>query len=187
MLLPIIKTIALARGLSRELALTAVMVTGIANASGRVISAWLSDRVGRTATVIALCLVTCGASLWMNIAVGIPYIIAVFLIAFAYGGPSGIFPPLVREVFGSRHAGTNFGMVLMALGASSLVFSRVSGSPLGGRRYLRRLFRLLLHDRRPGGSFRGADACRVPPHPRAQALDTIPGLGLRLVGPKLPF
>lgn len=125
-LLPVIKTIALARGLSRELALTAVMVTGIANASGRVISAWLSDRVGRTATVIALCLVTCGASLWMNIAVGIPYIIAVFLIAFAYGGPSGIFPPLVREVFGSRHAGTNFGMVLMALGFSSLVFSRVS-------------------------------------------------------------
>ena len=131
-LLPVIKTIALARGMSGELALAAVMVTGIANATGRVISASLSDRIGRTATVITLCLVTCGASLWMNFAVGIPYVIAVFLIAFAYGGPSGVIPPLVREVFGSRHAGTNFGMVLMALGFSSLVFSGISGALSAG-------------------------------------------------------
>ncbi|MCK7486293.1 MAG: hypothetical protein MZU97_12615 [Bacillus subtilis] len=41
--------------------------------------------------------------------------------------PSGVFPPLVREVFGQRYAGANFGMVLMALGLSSLVFSRISG------------------------------------------------------------
>lgn len=126
-ILPVIKTLALARGMSGEAALAAVMVTGIANASGRIVSAWVSDRIGRTRTVIVLCLVTCGASLWMITAVGAPYVIAVFLIAFAYGGPSGVFPPLVREVFGQRHGGTNFGMVLMALGFSSLVFSRVSG------------------------------------------------------------
>lgn len=126
-ILPVIKTLALARGMSREAALAAVMVTGIANASGRIVSAWVSDRIGRTRTVIVLCLLTCGASLWMITAAGAPYVIAVFLIAFAYGGPSGVFPPLVREVFGQRHGGTNFGMVLMALGFSSLVFSRVSG------------------------------------------------------------
>lgn len=126
-ILPIIKTLALARGMSRELALAAVMVTGIANASGRVASAWISDRIGRGRTVVLLCLITCGASLWLVGAAGIPYVVAVFLVAFAYGGPSGVFPPLVREVFGEKHAGTNFGMVLMALGCSSLVFSRVSG------------------------------------------------------------
>jgi OFA family oxalate/formate antiporter-like MFS transporter len=131
-ILPVIKTMALARGMSRELALAAVMVTGIANASGRILSAWVSDRIGRTRTVIALCLVTCGASLWLVGAVGIPYVIAVFLVAFAYGGPSGVFPPLVREVFGQKHAGTNFGMVLMALGFSSLVFSRISGALSAG-------------------------------------------------------
>ncbi len=126
-ILPVIKTLALARGMSRELALASVMVTGIANASGRIVSAWISDRIGRTRTIVALCLLTCGASLWLVGAVGIPYMVAVFLVAFAYGGPSGVFPPLVREVFGQRYAGTNFGMVLMALGFSSLVFSRVSG------------------------------------------------------------
>ena len=126
-ILPVIKTLALARGMSRELALASVMVTGIANASGRIVSAWISDRIGRTRTILALCLVTCGASLWLVGAVGIPYMVAVFLVAFAYGGPSGVFPPLVREVFGQKYAGANFGMVLMALGLSSLVFSRVSG------------------------------------------------------------
>ncbi len=126
-ILPVIKTLALARGMSRELALASVMVTGIANASGRIVSAWISDRIGRTRTIVALCLLTCGASLWLVGAVGIPYMTAVFLVAFAYGGPSGVFPPLVREAFGQRYAGTNFGMVLMALGFSSLVFSRVSG------------------------------------------------------------
>ena len=126
-ILPVIKTLALARGMSGELALASVMVTGIANASGRILSAWVSDRIGRTRTIIALCLLTCAASLWMIRASGAPYVAAVFLIAFAYGGPSGVFPPLVREVFGQRYAGANFGMVLMALGFSSLVFSRVSG------------------------------------------------------------
>lgn len=131
-ILPVIKTLALARGMSRELALAAVMVTGIANASGRIASAWISDRIGRTRTILFLCLLTCGASLWMIRAAGAPYVIAVFLIAFAYGGPSGVFPPLVREVFGQKHAGTNFGLVLMALGLSSLVFSRISGALSAG-------------------------------------------------------
>lgn len=131
-ILPVIKTLALARGMSRDLALASVMVTGIANASGRIVSAWISDRFGRTRTIIALCLLTCGASLWLVGAVGIPYMTAVFLVAFAYGGPSGVFPPLVREVFGQKYAGTNFGMVLMALGLSSLVFPRVSGALSAG-------------------------------------------------------
>ncbi|HSV55748.1 MAG TPA: MFS transporter, partial [Magnetospirillaceae bacterium] len=127
-LLPVIKTMALARGMSTELAIAAVMVTGMANALGRVVSAWVSDRLGRTAVILVLCLITCVASLWMTAASGASYIAAAFLIAFAYGGPSGVFPPLVREIFGPRHAGTNFGLLLTALGGSSLVFAGVSGS-----------------------------------------------------------
>jgi OFA family oxalate/formate antiporter-like MFS transporter len=44
---PIFITLGTERGLSHELALLGVMVTGIASASGRLVTSWVSDLVGR--------------------------------------------------------------------------------------------------------------------------------------------
>jgi MFS transporter, OFA family, oxalate/formate antiporter len=131
-ILPLIKTIATARGMSKELAIAAVMVTGIANAAGRIIAASVSDKLGRARTMMAMSVITCAASILLNFVAGVPYVIVVFFIAFAYGGPTGVTPALLSDVFGTKYAGTNLGLVLLSLGFSSIVFSKISSALSAG-------------------------------------------------------
>lgn len=126
MLVPFISTIAVSRGMSTGLALIAVMITGLANALGRIVAPAVSDKMGRTNTMIVCYFISAAACIWMIFASGIAYIVAVFLIAFAYGGTSGINPVVVTELFGARNSGANYGLVLASLAVSSICFSMVS-------------------------------------------------------------
>jgi len=128
MLVPFISTIAISRGMSTELALTAVMITGVANSCGRILAPAATDRFGRTNTMILLYIISAFACIWMIFASGIAYIVAVFLIAFSYGGTSGINPVIVTELFGAKNSGANYGFVLSALAFSSIIFSLVNNS-----------------------------------------------------------
>lgn len=125
-IIPYIKTIAMDRGLSTNLALAAVMSTGIANALGRILAPAISDRLGRTNSIIICCIVSAVACLLMISASGPLYILAVFLISFTYGGTSGINPVISTELFGAANSGTNYGLVLISIAASSVVFGKVA-------------------------------------------------------------
>lgn len=128
MLVPLISTIALSRGMSTQMALTAVMITGLANACGRLLAPAVTDRVGRTNTMIILYVISALACISMIFASGLPYIAAVFFIAFSYGGTSGINPVIVTELFGAQNSGANYGFVLASLAFSSVIFALVNSS-----------------------------------------------------------
>jgi MFS transporter, OFA family, oxalate/formate antiporter len=125
-IVPFIRTIAEARGMSTFIALTAIMLSGVANASGRMLMPAVSDRIGRTRSIILCAVISAFACTLMIFAQGIWYIAAVFLIAFAYGGSSGVNPVITTELFGARYSGANYGLVLIGIAASSIVFSRLS-------------------------------------------------------------
>lgn len=132
-LVPFIKTIAGGRGISMDDALLAIMLTGVGNAIGRVVFPALGDKLGRTVPVIFSAIVGCGACILMIFAnTGSVYIAAVFLIAMAYGGGSGCFPVLTRSLFGAKHSGTNYGLVLIFLAISSVTFSGITSSISNG-------------------------------------------------------
>jgi OFA family oxalate/formate antiporter-like MFS transporter len=57
-LVPIIKPLGMLRGLSETAALLTVMLTGAFNASGRLITGLLSDRIGRAASINLMSVIT---------------------------------------------------------------------------------------------------------------------------------
>lgn len=125
-LVPYIKMIATGRGMSNEFALAAVMISGMANAAGRITVPTVSDKIGRIrASIICACVGIAGCLL-MIFATGFPYLIAVFLIAVSYGGCSGISPVMSTQVFGAKNSGTNYGIIMLSLALSSVVFGKIA-------------------------------------------------------------
>jgi MFS family permease len=135
-IVPFITTIALSRGISPGLALIAVMGTGVANALGRILAPLASEKTRRTTVMMLCAIISAAACVLIIFASGAAYIAAVFFIAFSYGGASGITPVIATELFGARYSGANYGLVLVGVGLSSIVFGRlaavfVSGSLTG--------------------------------------------------------
>lgn len=128
---PLLYDLGIARGLTPALATLALSMTGIASAAGRLIMAALSDRLGRRQSICILSLLTVAASIAMILVSGKAYFAAVSLLAFAYGGPSSVNAAITADCFGPRHSGSIYGVVLLALGASSMVFNAVSSHLLG--------------------------------------------------------
>lgn len=128
MLTPLIKSLGLERGLSAGMATLCVSLTGLTNAAGRLLMSSLSDRLGRLRTLALLCGVTLAAALGLTAAGGSAYFALVLLAAFAYGGPAAINPAATADFFGPRSAGTNYGVIMLALGVSSVAFNALSSA-----------------------------------------------------------
>ena len=126
MLNPLIKDLGMSRGLTETAAILCVSLTGVFNASGRFILSALSDRIGRIGTMFILCIVTCCCGLLLTGIGGPAYLVIVLLTAFVFGGPAAIHPAIVSDFFGLKYTGTNYGVVMLGLGFSSLFFNFVS-------------------------------------------------------------
>jgi OFA family oxalate/formate antiporter-like MFS transporter len=89
----------------------------IGDAVGRVAWPWLSDWVGRRAVLAAIFLIQAGLFVGLTLAESS----AVFallgaLVLFCYGGSSGTVAATTADLFGSRHVGSIYGLMLTAWG-----------------------------------------------------------------------
>ena len=125
---PLIKGLGMARGLSQGSALLTVSLTGLTSAAGRLSVAALSDRIGRTLSITLMAIVTMLCSVLLIFVEGHAYLLIILLAAFAYGGAAAIGPAICTDLFGSRYSGRNFGVIMLALGLSSVVFNLVSNT-----------------------------------------------------------
>ena len=57
-IIPFIKNIAMDRGMSAHVGVIAVMLTGAANAAGRILAPMVSDKLGRTRSIIICCVIS---------------------------------------------------------------------------------------------------------------------------------
>lgn len=128
MLTPLIKDLGVSRGLSQGAALLCVSLTGLFNAAGRLIMASLSDKLGRIRTLYVLCGMTIVCALLLVFASGGAYMAVVLIAAFAYGGPAAVNPATSTDFFGPKYSGTNYGVIMLALGVSSVVFNALSNA-----------------------------------------------------------
>ena len=119
---PSFKTFAAERGLGAGAGTVLVMMTGVANALGRLSVPLLSDKIGREKTALTIILVTALCSLFLCFVQGFVFMATVALIAFCYGGYSGIYPVLTADYFGIKNVGSNFGAVMMGFALSALIF-----------------------------------------------------------------
>jgi OFA family oxalate/formate antiporter-like MFS transporter len=124
---PLIKNLGMQRGLTEAAAILVVSLTGIFNAAGRLIMATLSDKLGRITTIVALSALTfIGAVLMILNFQGAGFI------AFGYGGPASTNAAFTTDFFGLKNSGTNYGVIMLALGFSSVLFNTVSAYILKG-------------------------------------------------------
>lgn len=123
---PLLITLGTGRGLTEDTALFGVMITGIASAAGRLVVSWVSDKTGRKKAVLGIAVLTILSVLIMTVAQGVMFLVCVALIAFAFGGSSGVYAAFTAENFGTKYAGTNFGCVMLAFGLSALLSPAIS-------------------------------------------------------------
>lgn len=128
MLTPLIKGLGIERGLSESMALLCVSLTGLTNAAGRLLMASLSDKLGRINTLNILCAMTLICGLLLIFVGGPVYLVIVLVTAFAYGGPAAINPATSTDFFGPKYSGTNYGIIMLSLGVSSVVFNAISNA-----------------------------------------------------------
>jgi OFA family oxalate/formate antiporter-like MFS transporter len=120
-ILPRFNQLAMDRGLA-SIATVIVMFTGIANALGRLGAPLMSDKIGREMADIIILAVTALGAFGLCFAEGVLLIVIIMLVAFCYGGYSGLYPVLTSENFGIKNIGSNYGAVMVGFMLSSLLF-----------------------------------------------------------------
>ena len=123
---PLFISLGVDRGLTENIAALGVMLTGIASASGRILTSWFSDFAGRKAGIVMITVITFAAALAMIFAQGIMFLICILAIAFCFGGSASVFAATAADLFGTKHMGLNYGCVMIGFGASALIFPIVS-------------------------------------------------------------
>lgn len=122
MLNPIIKSLGQMRGLPEKIAVISVMITGLASACGRLTAAWLSDKIGCIKVVLMLYTTTIASVLLLWHMRGNMFIVLIALIAYAYGGCAGVTPILATDFFGTTYMSSNFGLVMVSVMISGIVY-----------------------------------------------------------------
>ena len=114
---------------SAALATLGLVVGAFGNVSGRVLSGWLSDIMGRLNTlrvVLAMSGVAMPALYWVGAHLAALYVL-IFVVYFCYGAQASVIPATVSDFWGTRYAGTNYGSIFTAWG-----FSGILGPTIGG-------------------------------------------------------
>jgi len=121
---------ATSQGISSATIATLGLVMGaFGNVSGRILSGWISDVMGRLNTlrvVLALSCIAMPALYWVGTHIAGLYLL-IFIVYFCYGTQASVNPSAVSDFWGTRHAGANYGLVFTAWG-----FSGILGPTIGG-------------------------------------------------------
>ena len=132
---PVFLSLGTERGLSENLAVLGVALTGLSSAAGRLIVAWVSDKIGRKAAMAAISVIILCASLSMIAGQGVLFLICIMLISFGFGGAASVYSAMTAESFGTKYGGMNFGLVMLGFGASALSFPMISNKLTAGGSY----------------------------------------------------
>ena len=129
---PKIVEMAQERNLAPEIAVWIVAFGGALNAAGRLLLPALSDKWGRKPTAIGgillLGLVSVGFAFAQSWLVFLGY----GVLCFFYSGVSALLPSFCTDLFGTRWAGANYGLVALGMTAGSLLLPPLVGA-LGGK------------------------------------------------------
>lgn len=123
---PLLISLGIERGLTENMAAFGVMLTGIASASGRLLTSWFSDYAGRKAGIVVISLITLVAALVMIFAQNVMFLICIIAIAFSFGGSASVYAATAADLFGTKHMGLNYGCVMVGFGVSALIFPIIS-------------------------------------------------------------
>lgn len=127
MVIPFAATLATQAGLSPTTATAAVMLIALLNALGRLFWGSIADKIGRVKALKCILAVSGVCMLFLNSLPGATTLIGLGIVGLCYGGFLGCMPATVREFFGTKNAGTNYGIVLLFFGVAAISAPIASG------------------------------------------------------------
>ena len=119
----------MARQSMGQMAWVVVALMAVGNAGGRIVAGLLSDRIGRTRTLL-LTMSFQAAIILSLLAIdqtqAILLVLAATLIGFNYGTNLSLFPSATKDYYGLANFGVNYGLVFSAWGAAGFILPRIS-------------------------------------------------------------
>ncbi len=125
-LVPFAKSVGIAAG---ALSTMTLVVGALGNASGRILSGWMSDRLGRInvlRTMIGICIVAMPALYAAGSNVALLYA-AVFVVYWCYGTQLSVNGVAASDFWGTKNAGINYGILFTAWGVAGTIGPRTGG------------------------------------------------------------
>ncbi|MBF0564739.1 MAG: OFA family MFS transporter [Nitrospirae bacterium] len=123
---------AMAKKSMGEAAFIAVAIMAVGNAGGRVVAGTLSDKIGRSYTLALMhgfqaLMMFASIYIVRNEATGpVLLVLLATFIGFNYGTNLSLFPSYVKDQWGLKNFGLNYGLLFTAWGVGGAVLSRVS-------------------------------------------------------------
>jgi MFS transporter, OFA family, oxalate/formate antiporter len=125
-LVPFAKSVGIA---AAALSTMTLVVGACGNASGRILSGWMSDRLGRINVLrmmIGICIVAMPALYAVGSNVPLLYA-AVFVVYWCYGTQLSVNGAAAADFWGTKNAGMNYGMLFTAWGVAGIIGPRIGG------------------------------------------------------------
>lgn len=106
-----------------------VALLAVGNAAGRIVAGMLSDRIGRLWTMFIIFLFQAGLMLALRTGLTdmTAFVVISMLLGFNYGACLSVFPSAVKDNFGLKNFGINYGLVFTAWGVGGFVFPLLAG------------------------------------------------------------
>ncbi len=115
-----------------ESAFIAVAIMAIGNAGGRIVAGVLSDKIGRSATLLimlgfqAILMLACIPVVGSAGSSAVLLVLLATFIGFNYGTNLSLFPSFAKDLWGLKNFGINYGILFTAWGVGGFVMSRFS-------------------------------------------------------------
>jgi len=114
---------------SAALATMGLVVGAIGNASGRILSGWMSDALGRL-NVLRLMIAISMVAMPILYKVGsdvAPLYVMVFIVYWCYGTQLSVNASTTSDFWGTKNAGLNYGLLFTAWGVAGIIGPRIGG------------------------------------------------------------
>jgi len=110
-------------GVGATAATFAITIGACGNAGGRILSGWMSDRIGRLPTLRAMVLLSAIAmpALFVWRADVVAFYLLVAVVYWCYGTQISVFASTAADFYGTRHLGMNYGLLFTAWGVAGIL------------------------------------------------------------------
>src|SRR5437879_2988444 len=106
-----------------------LVIGAFGNASGRILSGWISDKLGRInvlRTMIGISMITMPALYSLGSHLALLYLV-VFVVYWCYGTQLSVNGAAASDFWGTRNAGINYGLLFTAWGVAGSIVPRIGG------------------------------------------------------------
>jgi OFA family oxalate/formate antiporter-like MFS transporter len=106
-----------------------LVVGAFGNVSGRLLSGWLSDMLGRLNTLrIVLVIATASMPMLYKVGANVAALyVMVWVVYFCYGAQGAVNPTAVADFFGTRNAGINYSLLFTSWGVAGTIGPTIGG------------------------------------------------------------